>query len=62
MVETIKFFLWDLIQGIAEPIPVSSSGYLLLLYHYFGVSIEGQKQLGFAVLVNFASLLAVLLI
>ncbi|PTX64578.1 undecaprenyl-diphosphatase [Melghirimyces profundicolus] len=62
LLETIKFFFLGLIQGITEPIPVSSSGHLLLLYHYFGVGIEGQKQLGFAVLVNFASLLAVLLI
>ncbi len=62
MLETIKFFFLGLIQGITEPIPVSSSGHLLILNHYFGVGIEEQQQLGFAVLVNFASLLAVLLI
>ena len=58
MLETIKFFFLGLIQGITEPIPVSSSGHLLILNHYFGVGIEEQQQLGFAVLVNFASLLA----
>lgn len=61
----VDFFLWlkylalGLIQGVTEPIPISSSGHLILLQHFFGVEIEG---LSFEVLVNFASLLAVLLI
>lgn len=61
----VDFFLWikylvlGLIQGFTEPIPISSSGHLVLLQHFFGIEIEG---LSFEVLVNFASLLAVLLI
>ncbi|MFC4077810.1 undecaprenyl-diphosphate phosphatase [Salinithrix halophila] len=60
--EILKFLVLGLIQGVTEPIPVSSSGHLLLAYHYFGLGVDGQKGLGFAVLVNFASLLSVLVI
>lgn len=60
--EILKFLVLGLIQGVTEPIPVSSSGHLLLLYHFFGMGVEGASSLGFAVLVNFASLLAVLII
>ncbi|GAE25406.1 undecaprenyl-diphosphatase [Halalkalibacter wakoensis JCM 9140] len=55
----VKYFILGLIQGFTEPIPVSSSGHLVLLQHFLGVEIEG---LSFEVLVNFASLLAVLVI
>ncbi|SFG37103.1 undecaprenyl-diphosphatase [Planifilum fulgidum] len=60
--EILKFLFLGLLQGFTEPIPVSSSGHLMLAQHFLGVSVEGHKQLAFAVLVNFASLLAVLLI
>lgn len=61
----VDFFLWlkylalGLIQGVTEPIPISSSGHIILLQHFFDIEIEG---LSFEVFVNFASLLAVLLI
>lgn len=57
--DIIKFSLLGLIQGITEPIPISSSGHLLIAEHLFSLRIEG---LSFAVLVNFSSLLAILLI
>jgi undecaprenyl-diphosphatase len=60
--EILKFLFLGLLQGFTEPIPVSSSGHLMLAQHFLGVAVEGHKQLAFAVLVNFASLLAVLLI
>ncbi|MGM9927259.1 MAG: undecaprenyl-diphosphate phosphatase [Bacillus sp. (in: firmicutes)] len=56
---TIKYLFLGLIQGITEPIPVSSSGHLVLLQHFFGIEIEGMS---FELLVNSASLIAVLLI
>ncbi|MBP1154989.1 MULTISPECIES: undecaprenyl-diphosphate phosphatase [unclassified Paenibacillus] len=55
----IKYGLLGLLQGLTEPIPISSSGHLMIAQHLFGLHIEG---LSFAVFVNFASLLAVLLI
>ncbi|WP_166239982.1 undecaprenyl-diphosphate phosphatase [Paenibacillus turpanensis] len=55
----IKFAFLGLVQGFTEPIPISSSGHLVIAEHAFGLHIEG---LSFAVLVNFSSLLAILLI
>ncbi|MBJ6361593.1 undecaprenyl-diphosphate phosphatase [Paenibacillus sp. GCM10012307] len=55
----LKYALLGLFQGLTEPIPVSSSGHLIIAQNLFGLHIEG---LSFEVLVNFASLLAVLLI
>ena len=55
----LKYALLGLFQGLTEPIPVSSSGHLIVAQKLFGLHIEG---LSFEVLVNFASLLAVLLI
>ncbi|WP_397326729.1 undecaprenyl-diphosphate phosphatase [Paenibacillus sabuli] len=54
-----KYAVLGLLQGFTEPIPVSSSGHLVIVQRLFGLEIEGFS---FEVLVNFASLLAVLLI
>ena len=59
VIELLKYLFLGLIQGITEPIPISSSGHLVLFEHFFGLEISG---LSFEVLVNFASLLAVLFI
>ncbi|MGX2957887.1 undecaprenyl-diphosphate phosphatase [Peribacillus sp. JNUCC 23] len=59
VIELLKYLFLGLIQGITEPIPVSSSGHLVLFEHFMGLKISG---LSFEVLVNFASLLAVLFI
>lgn len=55
----IKYFLLGLFQGFTEPIPISSSGHLVFAQHFLGVEIEG---LSFELLVNAASLIAVLII
>ncbi|MEC0093336.1 undecaprenyl-diphosphate phosphatase [Paenibacillus macquariensis] len=57
--ELLKYAFLGLVQGITEPIPVSSSAHVIIVQKLFGLEIEG---LGFEVLVNFASLLAILLI
>lgn len=55
----IKYLFLGLLQGITEPIPISSSGHLVIVEELFGLHIEG---LSFEVFVNFASLLAVLVV
>ncbi|MGN1401495.1 MAG: undecaprenyl-diphosphate phosphatase [Bacillus sp. (in: firmicutes)] len=55
----VKYIVLGLVQGFTEPIPVSSSGHLVLIQHYFGVKVEGMS---FELLMNSASLIAVLLI
>ncbi len=55
----LKYLFLGVFQGVTEPIPVSSSGHLLLAQHFLDISIEGMS---FELLVNAASLIAVLLI
>ncbi|PPA72348.1 undecaprenyl-diphosphate phosphatase [Jeotgalibacillus proteolyticus] len=60
----LKYLFLGLFQGFTEPIPVSSSGHLLLAQYFLGVEIEGGEggAFTFELLVNAASLIAVLLI
>ncbi|OZM58243.1 UDP pyrophosphate phosphatase [Lottiidibacillus patelloidae] len=55
----LKYCFLGLFQGFTEPIPISSSGHLVLAEHIFGLTIKG---LSFEVLVNFGSLIAILII
>ncbi|GMA48061.1 MULTISPECIES: undecaprenyl-diphosphate phosphatase [Tetragenococcus] len=54
-----QYFILGIVQGITEPIPVSSSGHLIIARELFNVEARG---LSFEIFVNFASLLAVILI
>ena len=53
------YTLLGLIQGFTEPIPISSSGHLVIFQELFNIDLPG---LSFEVFVNFVSLLAVLTI
>ncbi|MBN9655781.1 undecaprenyl-diphosphate phosphatase [Halobacillus sp. GSS1] len=55
----IKYLFLGIFQGFTEPIPISSSGHLVIAQELLGVELEG---LTFEVLVNFGSLVAVLII
>ncbi len=55
----IKYLVLGLIQGFTEPIPISSSGHLVIIRDLFGVVADG---LSFEILVNIGSLIAVLII
>lgn len=55
----MKYLVLGLIQGFTEPIPISSSGHLIIFRKLFEIDIKG---LSFEILVNFGSLIAVLLI
>lgn len=47
-----------LIQGLAEFLPISSSGHLALMQHFFG--IDGERVLTFAVLLHLGTLLSLI--
>ncbi|MBM4763308.1 undecaprenyl-diphosphate phosphatase [Bacillus sp. B15-48] len=55
----LKYLFLGLLQGFTEPIPISSSGHLVLAQYFMGIDTD---SLSFELLVNAASLLAVLII
>lgn len=56
---TIKMIIIGLVQGFTEPIPVSSSGHVMIASEILGL---GEQGFTFAILTNTASLLAILFI
>ncbi len=50
----LKYLLLGGLQGFTEPIPISSSGHLVIVQHLFGINIEGFS---FEVFFNTASLM-----
>ncbi|WP_412775042.1 undecaprenyl-diphosphate phosphatase [Virgibacillus pantothenticus] len=57
----LKYLLLGLFQGFTEPIPISSSGHLVMLRDILNLQVE-LAGLSFEILVNFGSLIAVLVI
>lgn len=55
----LKYLFLGALQGFTEPIPISSSGHLVLVEHLFEIKLDG---LSFEMFVNTASLLAVFVI
>lgn len=55
----IQYVFLGFFQGFTEPIPVSSSGHLVMLQNIFGVKME---DLSFEILLHFASLIAIIII
>ncbi|MBM7540158.1 undecaprenyl-diphosphatase [Amphibacillus cookii] len=55
----IQYIFFGFVQGFTEPIPISSSGHLVIVQDLFGLKME---NLSFEILVNFASLIAVVII
>lgn len=56
----IKAVILGLVQGLAEFLPISSSGHLALLQYFFG--IEGDSVLLFTVLLHVGTLVSVFII
>lgn len=58
MTDLIKAAILGLLEGATEYLPVSSTGHLLLLQHFFGLESEADKT--FAILIQFGAILALL--
>lgn len=58
MSKIILFIILGLIQGFTEPLPISSSGHLILAEHFLNIDLPG---ISFEIFVNFGSLIAILL-
>lgn len=59
MLEILKYVFLGIIQGLTEPLPISSSGHVFILRKLFDL---GTSDLNFEIIVNFGSLIAILLI
>lgn len=55
----IKYIFLGIIQGFTEPLPISSSGHLVIFQELFNLSIEG---INFEIIVNTGSLIAIIII
>ncbi len=58
--EVIKYILLGILQGFTEPLPISSSGHLVLIENLF--NIGPLSDVNFEIVVNFGSFLAILFI
>lgn len=56
----LKALLLGILQGLTEFLPVSSSGHLAILSHFFGLS--GEESLTFTVLLHVATVLSTIVI
>ncbi len=59
MIKILKYIFLGIIQGFTEPLPISSSGHVFILKKLLNL---GSNDLNFEIIVNFGSLLAILLI
>ena len=55
----ISSVLMGILQGIAEFLPISSSGHLALFQHFFGVENYEETQMFFTVLLHLGTLISV---
>ena len=56
----IEYVIFGIIQGLTEPLPISSSGHLVLLKNLFNTNL--MSDLNFEIIANFGSFLAILII
>lgn len=57
--EILQYLLLGFVQGFTEPIPVSSSGHLIIIQDVLGLK---TTDLSFEILLHFASLIAIVMI
>lgn len=59
IIELMKYIFLGLIQGLTEPLPISSSGHLVIFEEIFNVAVN---DLNFEIFVNAGSLIAIVFI
>lgn len=58
--DIIKYIILGIVQGLTEPLPISSSGHLVLFKNLFNTNM--LNDVNFEIVVNFGSFLAILFI
>ena len=54
----LEAIIYGIVQGVAEFLPISSSGHLSLAQNFFGTD-AGESYFGFNILLHFGTLVAV---
>lgn len=57
IIKVIQYVFLGIIQGFTEPIPISSSGHLVIFKHLLDLNV--LKDINFEIIVNFGSLIAI---
>lgn len=57
IIQILQYIFLGIIQGFTEPIPISSSGHLLILKNLFNIKM--LNDINFEIIVNFGSFLAI---
>lgn len=57
IIDVLKYLIFGIVQGITEPLPISSSGHLVILRYLFNT--DAFDDLTFEILLNFASFIAI---
>lgn len=57
LIEVLRYVFLGIIQGFTEPIPISSSGHLLIIKNF--LNFDALKDVNFEIIVNFGSFLAI---
>lgn len=60
LIDILKYVLLGVIQGFTEPLPISSSGHLFIFKKLFNLNV--LNDLNFEIIVNFGSLIAILIL
>lgn len=58
IINFLKYLLLGLVQGVTEPLPISSSGHVIIFKELFKVSIT--DEINFNIFVNFGSFIAII--
>ncbi len=62
IVNILKYIVLGVIQGFTEPLPISSSGHVFIFKQILGANAGVLNDLNFEIIVNFGSLIAILII
>ena len=57
----IKCVILGIVQGLTEPLPISSSGHVVIIGNLIGAN-DLVDEIDFSILLNFGSLIAILII
>ena len=58
--EFLKYLALGLVQGFTEPLPISSSGHMVIVDAIFGNVLSASAMNNFQIIVNLASLIAII--